>query len=491
MTHSIDEARRGVEQSWSGVLAFAETEQRLSLWEFETKLWFLMLALGRALVGLFLARQAARLSAAEYPHEGQRYQRAEVRTSEVGTRFGKVSFRRAVGRVVGRARAAADLPLDRALGLCSGFSLGVVTALGKLCAQMAYAAARVQFKDTYDWAPSPRATLRMVDALGAEARGFLEQAPAPDEDGEILVIQVDGKGAPMISARELGRRCRPHEATAGETQRHSRRHRRRRHGPKIRRTKGKKSKNAKVAVVGVLYTLKRTEKGLEGPIGKRVMATFDTHEALFQWLHREALKRGYPHNEAVFLADGLEHIWRLQERYFPQAVPCVDWYHVVEKLWAAGEALYKEGSDELREWVADQSERLRRSAAGAIRAELARQWLALPKTGPGNKGKRERLAAALRYLDMHRHRLRYAELRKRDIDIGTGAVEGAVRNLVGLRLDGPGMRWSRDRAECVLHLRCILINGQWQAFENYIATLGEHFTLAPKPVPAEPYAAAA
>ena len=130
----------------------------------------------------------------------------------------------------------------------------------------------------------------------------------------------------------------------------------------------------------------------------------------------------------------------------------------------------------LREWIADQSERLRRSAAGAIRAELARQLLALPKTGPGNKGKRERLAAALRYLEMHRHRLPYAQLRKRDIDIGTAVVEGAVRNLVGLRLDGPGMRWSRDRAECVLHLRCILINGQWPAFENYIASLGEHFT---------------
>ena len=85
MTHSIDEARRGVEQSWSGVLGWAETEQRLSLWEFETKLWFLMLALGRAVVGLFLARQAARPSAALYQQEGQRYQRAEVRTSEVGT----------------------------------------------------------------------------------------------------------------------------------------------------------------------------------------------------------------------------------------------------------------------------------------------------------------------------------------------------------------------------------------------------------------------
>ena len=62
------------------------------------------------------------------------------------------------------------------------------------------------------------------------------------------------------------------QAMAVETQRHSRRHRRGQHGPKIRRTKGNKSKNAKVAVVGVLYTLKRTEKEFEGPIGKRVMA---------------------------------------------------------------------------------------------------------------------------------------------------------------------------------------------------------------------------
>jgi hypothetical protein len=181
----------------------------------------------------------------------------------------------------------------------------------------------------------------------------------------------------------------------------------------------------------------------------------------------------------------------LQERYFPKALPCVDWYHVVEKLWAAGEALHAEGSVELREWVATQSERLRRSAAGAIRNELRQRLLALPKTGPGNKGKRERLTAALRYLEMHQERLCYAELRRRDLDIGSGAVEGAVRNLVALRLDGPGMRWSRDRAECVLHLRCILLSGQWHEFVHYVATLDARFTLAPQPVQCDPYAAAA
>jgi len=52
--------------------------------------------------------------------------------------------------------------------------------------------------------------------------------------------------------------------------------------------------------------------------------------------------------------------------------------------------------------------------------------------------------------------------------IRSQAVEGAVRNLVGMRLDGPGMRWSRDRAEHVLHLRCILLNGQWDQLVDCI-----------------------
>jgi hypothetical protein len=124
--------------------------------------------------------------------------------------------------------------------------------------------------------------------------------------------------------------------------------------------------------------------------------------------------------------------------------------------------LHAEDSVQLREWVATQSERLRRSAVGAIRNELRQRLLALPKTGPGSKGKRERLNAALRYLEMHQERLRYAELRRRDLDIGSGAVEGTVRNLVALRLDGPGMRWSRGtvpNAFCIDAASCSAVNG--------------------------------
>jgi len=44
------------------------------------------------------------------------------------------------------------------------------------------------------------------------------------------------------------------------------------------------------------------------------------------------------------------------------------------------------------------------------------------------------------------------------------------------------MRWGRDRAELVLHLRCILLNGQWDAFADYLKK--KPVKLAPQPVPA-------
>jgi hypothetical protein len=131
----------------------------------------------------------------------------------------------------------------------------------------------------------------MVDAVGSEARGFLDAAAVPDDDGEVLVAQVDGRGAPMISATEHARRRQPKRRPTG-TKRHGRRQRRRAH-PRPRRKKGDKSKNAKVAFVGVLYTLRKTADGWEGPINKRLIATFESHEALFRWLHEHAVRRGY------------------------------------------------------------------------------------------------------------------------------------------------------------------------------------------------------
>jgi len=481
MAKSIEVAFAEVEEAWIRVRRLPD-ETVGSLWTFERDLWTRILALGRALMSLFLARRAWALRPTVYQRSGATYELVEERTSELGTRFGKVSFTRPVGRRWNRPKETVDLVVDRELGLAGGFSLGVMMAVTRLCAQMAFAAARDTFRETYEWAPSPRATLRMVDAVGGEARAFLEQAPPPDDEGEILVVQVDAKGAPMISTAEYERRRKPHRRPH-VLGRHGRRLRRKER-PRKRRTKGKKSKNAKMAVVGVIYTLKRTPDGLEGPAGKRVYATFESHEALFIWLRREADKRGYGRKPTMFLADGYDTIWRLQEKYFADAEVCLDWYHIVEKLWSAGECLHAEGSRELGEWIAAQTKKLRNGAVDAVIRLLRAELATIPKTGPGNKGKRERLGDIVAHLVKNRHRMRYKEMRSRDLDIGTGAAEGAVRNLVGIRFDGPGMRWSRERSERLLHLRCILLNGQWAEFAAHLARRRD-VKLAAQPIPTQ------
>ena len=61
----------------------------------------------------------------------------------------------------------------------------------------------------------------------------------------------------------------------------------------------------------------------------------------------------------------------------------------------------------------------------------------------------------------------YGRLRKEDLVIASGVVEGAARYVVGERLDNSGMRWIEERAEPMLLLRCIEVNGDWEAFMKW------------------------
>jgi hypothetical protein len=485
MAASIDEKRRCVQEAFDAAYRLADDGEPGPLAAFEPALWTAVLGIGRALVALWIARCAARLRLVRYERDGRTYEIVGTEAGEVGTRFGKIEYEGPVGRLVGWKRAARDLPLDRELGLCGGFSLLAVTTLVRLCAQMAFASARKTFRDMFEWSPSQRATLRMVDGVGAEARPFLEQAPPPEGDGEVLVIQVDGKGAPAISSREHARRRQPHRRPkSGTTKRHARREQRRK-TPRLRRAPGKKSKNAKMAAVGVLYTLRKTENGLEGPVNKRVYGTFESYRALFKWLLAEAKKRGYgtgKFTKVLFVADGAETLWDLQQEFFPNVEVCLDWYHVVEKLWKTGKALHRNSRNRLEAWVAMQKRRLRRGQVRAVIDELRAILDATPRTGPGNKYRRTILENTVEHFTKNAGRMRYHALRRQDLDIGSGIVEGAVRHLIGVRLDGPGMRWSRDRMEAVLLLRCILINGQWEDFTRFLAAKNR-VALRAQPIP--------
>ena len=90
-------------------------------------------------------------------------------------------------------------------------------------------------------------------------------------------------------------------------------------------------------------------------------------------------------------------------------------------------------------------------------------------SGQGSESERQQQALddLIQYLDPRTKMMRYAKWRRMDLVIATGVIEGACRYVIGERLDCAGMRWCKGKAEAILHLRCIELNGLWDHFFNW------------------------
>jgi len=265
--------------------------------------------------------------------------------------------------------------------------------------------------------------------------------------------------------------------------RHRGRDNRKRRGSKKRRKKGDKAKNGKQVTLVVMYTLKTTtaEDGtplLQGPINRRVYASYARKRHAFAIARRMADKRGFTAESGKMVqivTDGDEDLERYAEEFFPEAIHTLDVMHAVEYLWKAGACLFREGSDELQEWVEQRKEQL---YSGKIEempeifdeslGHLWYEWKCARERGEkaiAHLWKRyERLDKIANYLDKRVKMMSYDELRKMDLELGSGMVEGAVRYVVSQRFDEGGMRWIKERAEHLLQLRCIELNGHWEDF---------------------------
>src|SRR3954453_4687839 len=103
----------------------------------------------------------------------------------------------------------------------------------------------------------------------------------------------------------------------------------------------------------------------------------------------------------------------------------------------------------------------------ALLRRLEQEARGVSLRGPGTKEKREVLKQVIGYLEARVKLMDYGRLREDDLVIATGVVEGAARYVVGERRDNSGMRWIEGRAEAVLLLRCIEVNGDWEAFMSW------------------------
>ena len=93
------------------------------------------------------------------------------------------------------------------LGLTrDGFSPWVVQFVTRLATRMSFAASRTICKAALGWSPSTEGIEHLVLGLGRQAAPFMQQMGAPPDDGEVLVIEVDGKCPPTATEQELSKR---------------------------------------------------------------------------------------------------------------------------------------------------------------------------------------------------------------------------------------------------------------------------------------------
>jgi hypothetical protein len=350
----------------------------------------------------------------------------------------------------------------------------------RLATKVSFAQARLLLQCCLGWSPSTTSIERAVLGLGKRTQAWFEAAPAPEGDGEVLVIMADCKASPTATDEELRkRRGKRSKKKRAPSPRHRGRQRRKGRTKKPRRKKGDHSKNGRAATLLVMYTLKvgrhEGKRVLKGPINRRVYGSYGKQRHAFAVARREADKRGFTRRSGKLVQivmDGANSLSDYARELFPEAIFTLDVVHAMEWVWKAGRSLHREGSKDLERWAATQRERVYNGDARGVVADLEEALTQIPKTGPGNKGKRDRLADAIRYLSKRVDLMNYRELIDQDLEISSGPIEGAVRYVIGQRFDSAGMRWIRERAEALLQLRCIEINGHWDDFIEFVEATG-------------------
>ena len=207
------------------------------------------------------------------------------------------------------------------------------------------------------------------------------------------------------------------------------------------------------------------QRELPAPAVRSVVAAVEEVGLFELRCQAEALRLGLTDpTQWSILGDGAEWIWNMADRSFGEAAQALDVYHAMEHLATAGRAALGDGPA-LVDWL----DVTRRLAVGDGYCGII-EALSRPLSDPAAM---ERLAAAagpaLNYFAGHRDRLGYAVRLQRGQVIGSGLVEGTIKELVNLRLKRTGARWLADQVGPFVELLALSSTVEWGEYWQLLA----------------------
>jgi hypothetical protein len=199
-------------------------------------------------------------------------------------------------------------------------------------------------------------------------------------------------------------------------------------------------------------------------INNRYVAHLGGPEALGQMLWAEAHRCGWEQAaDREVVGDGAAWVWNQGQEHFYDARQVVDWYHALEHLAVIASLLYGEGTPATKRWYKAAEKALYQGHAERIAAKV------LKLAADYQQEVADKLQKETPYLDTHKRRMQYLELREEDYVIGSGMVESGGKQFKS-RFCGPGMRWKRTGIERLIPIRAAIMSGcfdtVWQAAYN-------------------------
>jgi hypothetical protein len=180
-------------------------------------------------------------------------------------------------------------------------------------------------------------------------------------------------------------------------------------------------------------------------------------------LFRLACQCGYREaREKLFTCDGGDWCWTIHALYFAEATGILDWYHASEHVWKAAHDLFAD-EEAAAGWASQALGLMREKGGSGLFDWLGRQLA-------GRRGAaRTAIHALITYVRTKQHLMDYPVYRTKGWPIGSGKVESTGKQLVGMRLKGPGMHWTEAGALAVTALRATDLNGEWTSFWKSLA----------------------
>jgi hypothetical protein len=201
------------------------------------------------------------------------------------------------------------------------------------------------------------------------------------------------------------------------------------------------------------------ERELPAPSARAVVAAVEESARFAERVRAESDRlRVTTAADVTVLGDGAEWIWTLSGAVFPQAAGVLDAFHAIEHLADAVKAVWGEGTPATTERIASGRRALLSGGKVGIETWIGERFAELPAGASG-----EALTDLAGYLLKHPTRLGYASRLASGRSIGSGLVEGAIKQLVNRRLKQTGARWKVHHVGPLVELAALMNTPEWDA----------------------------